>query len=237
MLGKQISEHYIFHYHINSKAEKDINKIIDIQETCFNYISNLLGIEFQEKIEYYLCNSKEEVGEFYGDNEPCSAFARKPNKIYSVYNDDLQCIGFHEDAHLISYQINTPKSVAFREGLAMFFDKKWWGISNIEWVQYYLKSNQYYSIEELSEDSFFYQIDCAISYPIMGYFTEYLILTYGISKYIKFYSYEEDDLINYFKHCYGKPIHEIEKEFISHIKLFECDIVVEQRIQNLLKND
>lgn len=236
MLGKQISEHYIFHYHINSKAEVDISEIINVQEGCFKYISNVLGIEFQDKIEYYLCNSKEEVGEFYGDNEPCSAFASEPNKVYAVYNEDSKCIGFHEDAHVISYQINIPKSTSLREGLAMFFDKKWWGISNFEWVQYYLKSNQYQSVVKLLEDSDFYQVDCRISYPIMGFFTEYLILTYGINKYIKFYSYKGEDFIGYFQSCYGKSIHEMEEEFISYVQLFGQDNIVEERIKNLIKN-
>ena len=237
MNRKQISEHYIFHYHSDSKAEIDLDKIINVQEGCFKYITNVLGVEFQDKIEYYLCNSREEVGELYGDNEPCSGFAVEPNKVYAVYNDDCQCIGFHEDAHLISYQINTPKTVAIREGLAMFFDKKWWGISNIEWVQYYLKSNQYQSVVKLLEDSYFYQVDCTISYPIMGFFTEYLILTYGISKYIKLYSYKEEDFIGYFQYCYEKSIYEIEEEFISYIQLFNIDNIVEQRIENLIKND
>ncbi|HAX72651.1 MAG TPA: hypothetical protein DCY20_03935 [Firmicutes bacterium] len=237
MLGKQISDHYIFHYHTNSQAETDISRIIDVQETCFNYISKVLGIKFEHKIEYYLCQSKEEVGEFYGDYEPCSAFARRPNKVYAVYNEDFRCIGFHEDAHLISYQINTPKSVAVREGLAMFFDKNWWGISNVEWVKYYLKTNQYESIKELMEDHYFYNVDCTISYPIMGCFTEYLIMTYGMSQYLKFYRCEEEDLITHFEHCYKKTFQQLEREFITYLNLFKSDEVVEQRIQNLLKND
>ena len=84
MIGEKISKNYIFNYHLNSLAEKDIDKIIEIQENCFSYISKVLKVDFQEKIEYYLCNSREEVGKFYGDNDPCSGFAIKPNKVYAV---------------------------------------------------------------------------------------------------------------------------------------------------------
>jgi len=31
-----------------------------------------------------------------------------PNEIYAVYNDKVKCIGFHEDAHIISYNIAVP---------------------------------------------------------------------------------------------------------------------------------
>lgn len=126
-----------------------------------------------------MCQTREEVGEFYGDNDPCNGFARKLNQIYAVYNDEIKCLGFHEDAHLISYLINIPKSVALREGLAMFFDRRWWSIINQDWVLYYLQTNQYVSITSLLKDEEFYQIDCRITYPIMGAFTEYLILTYA----------------------------------------------------------
>lgn len=235
MLGTKMSEHYIFHYHIGSQAENDIDKIVQTQEVCFKYISNILKIKTLDRIEYYLCDSREEVGAFYGDDEPCSGFARKPNQVYAVYNEVMQCLGFHEDAHLISYQINTPKSVALREGLAMFFDKKWWGINNIEWVQYYLKTNQYQSIVKLIKDHYFYQIDCTISYPIMGFFTEYLILSYGMPQYIEFYSYKGEEISLHFESCYGKSLSNIEMEFIQYTQLFKTDDSVIQGIETLLK--
>jgi len=126
--------HYIFYYNENSKAE-------------------------QNKLEYYLCNSPEEVGMF------------------------------HEDAHLISYVINRPESVAIREGLAMYFDKTWWKISNQEWVSRFLKTGQYIPVAQLLDEERFYAEDCAVTYPIMGAFTEWLIKSFGIEKYLQFYQY------------------------------------------------
>ena len=237
MIGKKISKNYIFNYHLDSLAEKDIDKIIEIQENCFSYITNVLKVDFKEKIEYYLCSSKEEVGEFYGDNDPCSGFAREPNKVYAVYNEINKCLGFHEDAHLISYKINTPKSAAFREGLAMFFDRNWWDISNSEWVKYYLKENRYERVESLINDDYFYEVDCSISYPTMGCFTEYLILTYGIDKYLKFYSYEKEDFIKSFELTYEKSLYEVEEEFISYLNLFKLDKSIEERLKELTDKD
>lgn len=123
------SKHYVFHYMPGSQAELDIVKIAAEQEVCFQYICNVLDLEPSFKIKYYLYNTPEELGRIYGDNEPCNGFAKMPDEIYAVYNETVKCIGFHEDAHIISYTINRPDSPAIREGLAMYFDRKWWGDS------------------------------------------------------------------------------------------------------------
>jgi len=66
----------------------EIEKIIKIQETCYVHITTILKIELEFKINYYICDTPKEVGEIYGDNEPCNGFASPPNIIYAVYNDN-----------------------------------------------------------------------------------------------------------------------------------------------------
>lgn len=122
-LIKYASEHYVFHYVPGSIAEKDIEKIVMIQENCFKDICNLLNIYPTFKIQYFLLETPELVGKLYGDHDPCNGFANPPNEIYAVYNNKIKCVGYHEDAHIISYLINRPHSIFLREGLAMYFDK------------------------------------------------------------------------------------------------------------------
>lgn len=219
MLKKETT-HYIFHYNENSKAEQDINEIAAYQEACFEQICSVLMVVPQFKLEYHLCNSPEEVGRFCGeicgDYEPCNGFADSPNKIYAVYNEEIQCIGFHEDAHLISYVINRPECVAIREGLAMFFDQKWWGVSNLDWVGYFLKTGKYISVVQLLDEECFYSEDCAITYPIMGAFTEWLINTYGMEKYLQFYQYQ--DIKEGLAEVYQMTPEELNEDFISNEK-------------------
>ena len=105
------SEHYLFHYLPQSIAEKDIVEIACEQEKSFEEIVDVLMVIPPFKINYYLLNSAQEVGEEYGDNEPCNGFAREPHDIYAVYNEKVKCIGPHEDAHIISYLISIPESV------------------------------------------------------------------------------------------------------------------------------
>ena len=181
------TEHYIFSYIEDSLAAKDIHKIATEQENSFQEICQTLKVIPDFKIHYYLLNTPEEVGEAYGDNEPCSGFARMPNQIYAVYNDKIKCIGPHEDAHIISYIINRPSPVFIREGLAMYFDKTWWGKANEIWVKEFIKDNKYIKIESLLNEEEFYKYSDAITYPIAGAFTHFLIDKLTIDNYLNLY--------------------------------------------------
>ena len=226
------TRHYIFNYNKNSKAGKDVIAIAKYQESCLKYICSVLRIYPDFKIEYYLCDTPEEVGHIYGDDEPCNGFTDLPNKIYAVYNDEVQCIGFHEDAHVISYLINRPNSCALREGLAMYFDRKWWGIQNLDWTGYFIKTNRFIQINQLLNDDIFFNHDCSITYPIMGAFTDWLISTYGIEKYLEFY--KQEDIINALKEIYNKTPLDMNQSFADYVNLFKIDEKIEQRMEALL---
>ena len=215
------SEHYIFHFNEGSKAEKDIEYISSIQERCFRYICHILRVTPSFKIEYYLCDSPEMVGEIYGDNDPCNGFHVVTDKIYAVYNDEIQCIGFHEDAHLISYTINRPDNPAIREGLAMFFDTKWWKISNMDWTIHYLNNGKYISVDKLLDKETFFSYGCEITYPIMGAFTDWLISTYGTEKYLEMY--KSQDPVSAISEIFRKTGKELNDEFVDYVGLFKID--------------
>lgn len=154
--AKRESNNYIFNYHIGSLAEKDIEKIIKLQENCYDFISNCLNVEMEQKINYFLCETPIEVGELFGDNEPCNGCAKEPNEVFAVYNTEVKCIGFHEDAHLISYNLSVPPQTFLREGLAMFFDKVSLGIPQYMWVKYFIDNGLYVKVEDLVINDKFY---------------------------------------------------------------------------------
>lgn len=229
------SEHYLFHYEENTKAEADILEIADCQERCFRHICRVLKTVPDFKIEYFLCDSPEAVGRVYGDDEPCNGFAVMPNKIYAVYNETVQCIGFHEDAHIISYSytIKRPSRPAVREGLAMYFDRKWWGIHNADWTAWFLKKGVYLPVDRLLDREFFFDADCSITYPIMGAFTDYLINTYGMDTYLAFYRRQD---VAAMEEVYRKSPAELNREFVEYLSLFRVDEAVERRMEALLEN-
>lgn len=226
------TEHYIFHFEANTKAEQNIVKISVYQESCFRYICSVLGVAPAFKIEYYLCDSAEEVGRIYGNNNPCNGFASPPDKIYAVYNEQVQCVGFHEDAHIISFTINRPPCPAITEGLAMYFDRKWWGIQNMDWTGYYLKISRYIGIDKMLNREGFFSEDCSITYPIVGAFTDWLISTYGIERYIEMY--KQKNIAEAMVLVYKKTPKELNEEFVEYVRLFAIDEVLEGRMETLL---
>jgi len=213
-----VSENYEFYYYKNSLAERDIEKIISNQEDCYRKICSTLGIYPNFKIKYYLMNTPEEVGELYGDNEPCNGFASPPDKVYAVYNEKVKCIGPHEDAHILSYTINRPKSAFIREGLAMYFDRVWWGIENEKWVKSFIDSNEYISISQLICDEVFFQYPDKLTYPIAGAFTKFLIDEIGMDIYLNLYSNELDFSKEYIEETFQISLEAIEDRFISKLK-------------------
>ncbi|WIV11535.1 hypothetical protein [Proteiniborus sp. MB09-C3] len=230
------SEHYIFHYHGGSHAEQDIIRIIETQENCFEYICEVLDVKLDKKLNYYLCNSPVEVGEFYGDNEPGNGFARMPDEIYAVYNKDIKCIGYHEDAHIISYNtLAKPPQNFIREGLAMFFDKTWWGISNFAWVVYFLEKNKLPRLCDLIENSNFHKYSYIITYSLSGAFTEYMISVFRIGTYKEFYKNLGEDFNLCFQESFGISFDEAELKFIKYLNnisiskdIFE---IIERRLE------
>ena len=227
------SDHYIFHYGEETKAERDIQSIADCQENCFRFICDVLGITPEFRIEYYLCDSAEEVGRIYGDNDPCNAFASPPDTVYAVYNEHIQCIGFHEDSHLISYIINRPDCPAVREGLAMYFDRKWWGIQNMDWAGYYLKTDRFIPVDRLLDKEYFFSQECSVTYPIMGAFTDWLIALYGIRRFLEVY--RDQDIEAAMTRVYGRSPEELNRDFTSFLSLFKTDEAIQERIETKLR--
>ena len=172
------------------------------------------------------------MGCIYGDNDPCNGFAAPPNKIYAVYNEQVKCIGFHEDAHIISFTINRPPCPAITEGLAMYFDRKWWAIQNLDWTGYYLKTGRYIGIDKMLSREGFFSEDCSITYPIMGAFTDWLIATYGIERYMQMY--KQKNIAEAMPLVYQKTPEELNKAFTDYVQLFGIDEMLEQRMESLL---
>ena len=224
------SEHYIFHYDAGTKAEQDIWQIAAYQEACFRHICAVLDLTPPFKIEYHLCNSPEQVGHLYGDDNPCNGFAAYPNQIYAVYNEDIQCIGFHEDAHIISDILNCLDCPAVCEGLAMYVDHRWGGISNMDWTIFYRKTGRYIGIDKLLDKETFFSIDCSITYPIMGAFTAWLIERYGIAAYKQIY--KQQNMVGAMTEVLNKTPEELNRAFEEYIGLFTCDPVLEARMES-----
>ncbi len=214
------TSHYIFYYPDGYIAQH-IQEIADYQEQCYQEIEEFFCTCSDIIITYHLFNTPLEVGACYGDNEPCNGFVRyENNEVYAVYNQEVQCLGPHEDAHLICRALlGYNERVFVREGLAEFFAKTWRGMINgqsvslehSEWVKHLMATGQYIPLPSIYDNADFYQVDCHLTYPIAGAFTTYLMDNYGFDYYLKFYQNSSGEA---FQQVYGKSLAQLEKEFI-----------------------
>ena len=216
-------EHYVFNYLSNSLAEKDIKYIADMQEKCYAKIKSKLEIVNDITINYFLLNTPNEVGKLYAithnddDDEPCNGFTLMPNNIYCVYNEDIKCIGMHEDTHILSYTINRPDCAFIREGLAMYMDEKWHGKSNELWCKQFIDSNKLCKLKNLLFNDYFYKTDSNLTYPIAGAFIGFVVNRITMKTFLKEIYSKNEDVKKLFENSMQLTIKEIECEFIIYI--------------------
>lgn len=232
------SAHYVFHYAHGSKAEQDIAYIADVQEASYKQITTMLGVSMKKKIHYYLYNSRDEVGKEnerrFGDYFPTNGCTVSENEILAVYSEDIQCIGAHEDTHLLMFTLGRPQSSFLEEGIACAMDVLWWGLDNNAWVAYFRKKELCPSVTELlhlpQED--FYALNDRITYPLSGSFVSYLLMRFGKDLFRQFYLAEDYDTAG--KNILACSLRELEEDFFQYIGLLTYDETVYTRITELL---
>ncbi len=213
------SKHYLYYCKPGSLAAREIEKIKRVQEDSYASIVRFLGIEPEFLIRYILCESSEEVGRAYGDNEPCNGFADLPDTVFAVYSEQTKCIGPHEDMHLMAALRARPESVFMREGLAMYMDENWWGRANTLWVKEYLDRQQYPGLEQMFENEKFWEYPDEITYPLAGAFTLWLIETLGREAYLEKVYITGPQTSELVESAMGASIEQIDQQFCKWVRL------------------
>ena len=190
------TNHYRLYYHPGSYAEKHIYEIKSWQEECYLLISKTLKVTMDRKIRMYLCMSREEIAKETGC-PACNAMTFDYDMVFSVVNDAFQCLGPHEDAHILSYQIAVPESVFLKEGIAMYFDKQYHGKSNIDAAKQWAFHSDAVNVCEYLDNDMFYRLPEEVSYPLAGAFAEWLIFRYGMDAFLVFYKSNGDTVKAY----------------------------------------
>lgn len=207
------SPHYRYFCRPDSIAAKEIDHIMQVQEESYARIVRLLEVEPDFPMRYILCDTSEEVGKIYGDNEPCNGFADTPDTVFAVYNEDVKCIGPHEDTHLIAELIARPASNFVREGLAMYMDESWWGRPNADWVAEFIRDGKYISIGRLFVNRIFFDHSEDLTYPIAGAFTLWLIEQMGMEGYLRLVYVQGDQSLDAIEKYFGLSIDEADAAF------------------------
>lgn len=88
-------------------------------------------------------------------------------------------------------------------------------------------------IDQLLQEDVFDNIDCSISYPILGTFVDWLISTYGIDKFLELYKQKE--ISSTTQQIYGLTAKELDEKFVAYVKMFGLDPEIESLLTKLIE--
>lgn len=218
------TEHYVFRYAAGSLAEREIGAIAAEQEQAYEKLADLFGFELPQKIEYLLTNAPEENGqalsELFGMEEayPTNGCSIGPNYVFATYNDQIRCVGCHEDAHLFSYRLCKPKCELLSEGLAMYTDGDFWGKPNRQWVREFMEDGRYIPLRELVSEEGFCAHPTEITYPIAGAFVGFLMERLGAKRFLEEVYPSDAPLFEHLSALLGGTAEAVEERFVRYIR-------------------
>ena len=231
--NKYETEHFDIYCYKGSLAERELATIKHLRESAYRQISDLLQVNYDRKIRLVFYPDGETKKQEIGHQGDGYAFA---NNIVEVYNEQIRLDPFHELTHILASKLGNPPAI-FNEGFAVYMSERL-GADALKYLgspgktidrttQEYLRDGKLINLEELikfteigSEKS-----NWRISYPEAASFVKYLIETYGIEKFRKAYQQTKssDDANEVRKNAdilmriYGKPLAEIEREWLAKL--------------------
>jgi len=226
------SLHYHFHFEPSSLAHQDIRYIINLKESHYNKINQWLGINNNQKIDYYLYPSLKDKISLMGDDSPGNAiwgklsvingeFISQKYEIHVIYNERCKFIGEHEDTHLLSLPWGLSVYL-FCEGLAQYMENGFMGSDlHVLTKDIKLKGNLY-SLQFLCSNDNWKDVELVIIYPQVGSFVKWLISEYSREKFKDVYChtsrhYSLSQNLDEIKKVYGKDILVLESEWLLYL--------------------
>ena len=149
-------------------------------------ICGIFNVKIPEKIKYFMCGDRQQVGEFLNLPE-AGGYAQTENNTIIACRWNM----IHELTHIISIRKYPGVEVnALLEGTAFCFggsadcDKD----AYLPHVKALCKIKKLPSVDAMLNDSVFFSTGANEAYLTMGAFVNFLIEKYGIEKFVAFYS-------------------------------------------------
>ncbi|MFH1335580.1 MAG: glucodextranase DOMON-like domain-containing protein [Candidatus Zixiibacteriota bacterium] len=211
------SRHFIYHY--ESKPDEPSDHLLERMDEFYEKTADFLQVDFWEKIDYYKCDSTQEVGSLF-NLEPSLARSQVLNRVVA----SIQNFVPHEIVHVISYRLFPPDGsrippVMLNEGLSYYLGGASFFSSDLllSWAKRKLKTDENIHLDSLLADPWAYGNN--ESAGLDASFVQFLIETGGIAKFEKlFTSYrspEEADLA--FEEIYNRDMQRIETEWKEYV--------------------
>ncbi|KPK74323.1 MAG: hypothetical protein AMJ89_06665 [candidate division Zixibacteria bacterium SM23_73] len=187
---KKESRHFV--YHFKTKKDKPEQKLLDKMDGFYEKIGSFLEVDYQDKIDYFRCESAEEVGMLF-NMERSFAQCDMINGVVAGVQDFVS----HEVVHIISYRLlpqNEKKlpPLYLNEGLAYFLGGATFFAPDLmlSWAKRRIAGDEGVSLNTLIHDPFNYGSNDGPS--LMSSLVKFMIETYGLSKFKQVYGLGRD---------------------------------------------
>jgi hypothetical protein len=215
---RENSRYFVYHY--KNKSEEPLDDLLKRMDDFYEKTVDFLQVDFGEKIDYYKCDSTQEVGSLF-NLEPSLARSQVVNRVVA----SIQNFVPHEIVHVLSYRLFPPEGsrippVMLNEGLSYYLGGASFFSSELllSWAKRKLETDGNVHLDTLLTNPWAYGSN--ESAGLDASFVQFLIETGGIAKFKKlFTSYrfpEEAD--SAFEEIYGRDIQKIEREWKEYVK-------------------
>jgi hypothetical protein len=182
---KKESKHFV--YHFKTKKYEPDQKLLDKIDEFHEKIVSFLEVDYQDKIDYFRCDSADEVGVLF-NLENSLARSDMINGVVAGVQNFVP----HEVVHIISYRIlskneNELPPDYLSEGLAYFLGGASFFASDLmlSWAKRRIAEDRTVSLNTLIYDPFNYGSNDGPG--LMASLVKFMIETYGLSKFKQIY--------------------------------------------------
>ena len=145
----------------------------------------------------------------------------------------MKAVGFEELVRLVSHLIGEPDSNAVQDGLSLYFEQGILNAGFLTWMVFFRKTGRLLKVSELLDNDIYARQNHYISWPIIGQFTKWLIVTFGMDKYLAFYRYK--DSAEGLKAVYGKDVSEMDRMRLEFTMHYDIDSNALKGLEELIR--
>jgi hypothetical protein len=210
-----------FRYHYKNRQDEPSSFLLERMDRFYERMVDLLGVNFQDEIEYYKCNYSDQVGLLFG-LEPSPARSQIFNAVVASVRDFVP----HEIVHIISSRLLPPEEKGIppeylNEGLSY-----WMGGASffsaellLSWAKTKMEQEEKLSLDSLIHDPWIYGKNEGAA--LVMSLVKFLIETYDNAKFKQLFtageSYEKQkEALN---KIYGKGINQLQEEWKGFVRI------------------
>jgi hypothetical protein len=215
------SKHFLYRY--KNKQDKPSRSLLEKMDRFYEKTVDLLEVDFQYRIEYFKCDSPEEVGLLFG-LEPSPARSQIFNGVAASVREFVP----HEIVHIISYQLlpREEKGIPpeyLNEGLSYWLGGASFFSSELllSWARLKIEQEDNITLDSLINDPWIYGKNEGAA--LVTSLVKFLIETYGNTEFKQLFAAGEsyDKQRAALTKLYGKSVNQLQEEWKRFVRALD----------------